>query len=298
MESDPAPLRPAAAARAGCASRSPRRSTRCAAPAQPGVLVVRGLSCAPRCAWRWSRTSATSRSSTRSSTRSSRWCGSATTTPGTGTATRTTTSSTTGAAGVVHAVRGAQRRPRSRATSTASRPTSGTTSSRRTWPQQYNLHQEANKIDLAALTDEIVLSKEQRGDAGREPARVEIVRRPAARRRAARRPRDVDRHQRRRRPHRSPNRTRCWAGSTNWTDSRRGRRGRRRGAAPPADRACWRTCREALKRHLEALLALEHQVVEAPRAARARRRSTGSPRPSAPSSRTRCAGWRAACTAR
>ena len=29
--------------------------------------------------------------------------------------------------------------------------------------QQYNLHQEANKIDLAAMTDEIVLSKDNRG---------------------------------------------------------------------------------------------------------------------------------------
>ena len=29
--------------------------------------------------------------------------------------------------------------------------------------QQYNLHQEANKIDIAALTDQIVLSKESAG---------------------------------------------------------------------------------------------------------------------------------------
>ncbi len=40
--------------------------------------------------------------------------------------------------------------------------------------QQYNLHQEANKIDLAALTDEIVLSTEQ-GTVLGEAARVELA---------------------------------------------------------------------------------------------------------------------------
>jgi uncharacterized protein with von Willebrand factor type A (vWA) domain len=40
--------------------------------------------------------------------------------------------------------------------------------------QQYNLHQEANKIDLAAMTDEIVLSTEQ-GSPLEEAARVEIA---------------------------------------------------------------------------------------------------------------------------
>ncbi len=39
--------------------------------------------------------------------------------------------------------------------------------------QQYNLHQEANKIDLAAMTDEIVLSKDDRGIQG-EGNRVQI----------------------------------------------------------------------------------------------------------------------------
>lgn len=39
--------------------------------------------------------------------------------------------------------------------------------------QQYNLHQEANKIDMAALTDEIVLSNDTEGSAG-EAARVQI----------------------------------------------------------------------------------------------------------------------------
>ena len=39
--------------------------------------------------------------------------------------------------------------------------------------QQYNLHQEANKIDLAAMTDEIVLSKDNQGIQG-EGNRVQI----------------------------------------------------------------------------------------------------------------------------
>ncbi len=39
--------------------------------------------------------------------------------------------------------------------------------------QQYNLHQEANKIDLAAMTDEIVLSKDNQGIGG-EGNRVQI----------------------------------------------------------------------------------------------------------------------------
>ena len=40
--------------------------------------------------------------------------------------------------------------------------------------QQYNLHQEANRLDLASLTDEIVLSADNRGGAG-EAARVQIA---------------------------------------------------------------------------------------------------------------------------
>src|SRR5690349_17372780 len=39
--------------------------------------------------------------------------------------------------------------------------------------QQYNLHQEANKIDLASMTDEIVLSKDDTGLVG-EGNRVQI----------------------------------------------------------------------------------------------------------------------------
>jgi uncharacterized protein with von Willebrand factor type A (vWA) domain len=40
--------------------------------------------------------------------------------------------------------------------------------------QQYNLHQEANKIDLASLTDEIVFSKEQTGTGQRSGADVQL----------------------------------------------------------------------------------------------------------------------------
>ncbi|MGQ0480328.1 MAG: VWA domain-containing protein [Pseudonocardia sp.] len=40
--------------------------------------------------------------------------------------------------------------------------------------QQYNLHQEANKIDLAAMTDEIVISKEDTGNPLSEGTRVQI----------------------------------------------------------------------------------------------------------------------------
>jgi len=39
---------------------------------------------------------------------------------------------------------------------------------------QYNLHQEANKIDLAAMTDEIVISKENTGSPSLEGSRVQI----------------------------------------------------------------------------------------------------------------------------
>ena len=39
--------------------------------------------------------------------------------------------------------------------------------------QQYNLHQEANRLDMAQLTDEIVLSNDQAGGAG-EAARVQL----------------------------------------------------------------------------------------------------------------------------
>ena len=40
--------------------------------------------------------------------------------------------------------------------------------------QEYNLHQEANKIDMAALTDEIVLSNEKQADKSEDAARVQI----------------------------------------------------------------------------------------------------------------------------
>jgi len=39
---------------------------------------------------------------------------------------------------------------------------------------QYNLHQQADKIDLAAMTEELVLSKDQRGSGGESANRVQI----------------------------------------------------------------------------------------------------------------------------
>ena len=63
--------------------------------------------------------------------------------------------------------------------------------------QQYNLHQEANKIDIAALTDEIVLSNEKTDEAG-ETARVQLVDQPDAQpgrpRRPGQGPRPAARH--------------------------------------------------------------------------------------------------------
>ncbi len=52
---------------------------------------------------------------------------------------------------------------------------------------------------------------------------------------------------------------------------------------------------QALKRHLEALLALENKVIET-REQREARVGPASPKRSGPNSRIPCAGWRAACT--
>ena len=77
-----------------------------------------------------------------------------------------------GRAGGLHAVRGAERDP-------AAGAQHGKPVDIRDFfdpddlAQQYNLHQEANKIDLAAMTDEIVLSKDNQGIQG-EGNRVQI----------------------------------------------------------------------------------------------------------------------------
>ncbi len=77
--------------------------------------------------------------------------------------------------------------------------------------QQYNLHQEANKIDLAAMTDEIVLSKDNQGIGG-EGNRVQIE--TDRLHHAGRAGPDLPApgHQGRRRPVGRRSRTRCWAG--------------------------------------------------------------------------------------
>ena len=78
--------------------------------------------------------------------------------------------------------------------------------------QQYNLHQEANKIDLAAMTDEIVLSKDNQGIGTGEAAAACRSRRTGCPARA-RRARSASSRARRSTPScGSPSRRRCWAG--------------------------------------------------------------------------------------
>ena len=78
--------------------------------------------------------------------------------------------------------------------------------------QQYNLHQEANKIDLAAMTDEIVLSKDNQGVQG-EGNRVQIETDRLSN--AGAPGRSASSRARRSTPTcPSPSRRRCWAGST------------------------------------------------------------------------------------
>ncbi len=77
--------------------------------------------------------------------------------------------------------------------------------------QQYNLHQEANKIDLAAMTEEIVFSKDNqvaglRGQPGADRDR------PALRCGVAGRHLDRGRAPRSTPTCRWPSRRRCWAG--------------------------------------------------------------------------------------
>ena len=79
--------------------------------------------------------------------------------------------------------------------------------------QQYNLHQEANKIDLAAMTEEIVLSKDNQGIRRRGQPGADRDR-PAAPRRYAGADLASSRAPRSTPTCRSRSRTRCWAGST------------------------------------------------------------------------------------
>ena len=119
--------------------------------------------------------------------------------------------------------------------------------------QQYNLHQEANKIDLAAMTDEIVLSKDgatdETGDGREGPDRD----RPPARRRAARRHRarepgtkvdaDLDVAQQ--------EALLGWLQGVEDGIRDEGDETDAHGAAPAPGRRCSRTSRRRIKRHLE-----------------------------------------------
>ncbi len=160
--------------------------------------------------------------------------------------------------------------------------------------QQYNLHQEANKIDLAAMTDEIVLSKDNQGISG-EGNRVQIEtdrlhhagvagpdlpdpghqgrRRPVHRRagRAAGLAQPTSTNSRRTAPRTT--RPRCAAGSPGcWPGS------------PRRSRGTWRRCWRWSSAWWRATSGRWP-------------RWTGSASTSGWSWRSRCAGWPARCTA-
>ena len=218
----------------------------------------------PRCRSRWSRTSATRRPSTRSSTRSSRWCRSGSRRTGHGHGHGHEDLSDDGHPGELHALRGARDTPEQG-------HDHGKPVDIREYfdpddlAQQYNLHQEANKIDLAAMTDEIVFSKDGATDQTEHRREGPDRDRPAST--AAGMPGDIAdgvRAPRSTPTSRSPSRRRCWAGcraSRTAIAARATRTTRRRCAA--GSPACSRTSRRRSRRHLEPLMALEHRVVEA-----------------------------------
>ena len=103
--------------------------------------------------------------------------------------------------------------------------------------QQYNLHQEANKIDLAAMTDEIVFSKDGATDETGTGEKVQIETDRLHGGGPARRHRDGGGHEGRRRPQRRPAGGAAGvAAGRRGRHPRRGRRGRRHGAAPAPGR--------------------------------------------------------------
>ena len=172
------------------------------------------------------------RRSTRSSTRSSPWCGSARRTAGTATGTATRTSPTTGPWRT-------SRSPRSPSETPQQGHDHGKPVDIKEFfdpedmAQQYNLHQEANKIDLAAMTDEIVFSKDGATDQTGTGEKVQIE---TDRLHGGGLPGDIATdvgHEGRRRPQRRPagGAARVAAGRRG-RDPRRGRRDRRDGAAP------------------------------------------------------------------
>ena len=136
--------------------------------------------------------------------------------------------------------------------------------------QQYNLHQEANRLDMSALTDEIVLSndtKDSRGEAARVQLSTEPDAQPGQPRRPDRQPRPRDRHRAERR--RGDGAVRL-AGRQ---PARRGRHRRTREHRAPCRAALAPLLEglpERLRDHLQKLLSVEKEIetreIEAARA--------------------------------
>jgi uncharacterized protein len=128
--------------------------------------------------------------------------------------------------------------------------------------QQYNLHQEANKIDLAAMTDEIVISKEDTGRTDTEGNRVQIE---ADRLHGAGAPGQISQAQGTKvDADLSIAQQEALMGWLNEVEEEAAQDGDEDDAAALRRRmsGVLNGLPEALKRHLEALLALEHKVVE------------------------------------
>ncbi len=128
--------------------------------------------------------------------------------------------------------------------------------------QQYNLHQEANKIDLAAMTDEIVLSKDNQGVQG-EGNRVQIETDRLSQRRRPR-ARSASSRARRSTPTCRVAEQEALLGWLNDVEDDVGSEGTEDDAAALRRRltGVLAGLPEAIKRHLEALLALEQRIVE------------------------------------
>jgi len=127
--------------------------------------------------------------------------------------------------------------------------------------QQYNLHQEANKIDLAAMTEEIVLSKDNQGIQG-EGNRVQIE---TDRLSGAGAPGQISQQQGTKvDADLSIAEQEALLGWLNDVESQVGNEGTEDDAAALRRRltGVLAGLPEAIKRHLEALLALEQRVVE------------------------------------
>ena len=245
---------------------------------------------------RWSRTAATWRSFDGSSTGSSGW-GGRRPRRSTATATPTTTSPTTASSS-------SSRCPRTPATTPQQGHSHGKPGDIKEYfnpedmAQQYNLHQEANKIDMAALTDEIVLSndtQDSQGEARPGAARDQPDAQPGQPRRPDQpAPGPGGRHRAQRRRGEAllgwlTDDCRTRPTSTGTEDDAAA-------AAPPLAPAARRACPRRLKR------APRERCWRWSRRSSARARGGAARRPvdehERPSSRSRCAGCCAACTAR